>query len=116
MDQKPQDVLQNLSGSGELRQAGRHLARVFYHLRVRQIAGAAETAGDRPSNFEITGEVTVSQDEPMQAQVLNRMETGEMLILHLADGRQLEVHAAKSAGFSAAYQITGASPAGFRSP
>ena len=78
--------------------AGRHLAKVFYYLEVRQAgpgpAPAADAAGQTAA-WDITGEVTVSQDEPMQAQVNSSLRSGEVFTLVLADGRRLEVRASQ---------------------
>lgn len=107
-------TLETPSGSGELRIAGVHLAKVFYHLQVRQ----ASVVGERTTNPlddepTITGEVTVSQDEPMQAQVLRRVGSGELLTLYLADGRHLDVYATKSDAISDTFRIRPGGPAGF---
>jgi hypothetical protein len=103
-------------GSGELRRAGAHLAKVFYHLQVRQETIAdGLTAGPKvkPGQLDIAGEVTVSQDEPMQTQVSKGMNSGDLLTLHLADGRRLDVYATKGDAFSDAYGIVPAGPTGF---
>jgi arginine/lysine/ornithine decarboxylase len=117
---KPQThkVLESLSGSGVLHKAGKHLAKVFYHLQVRQITSIDETTSTSTGatgTIEIVGEVTVSQDEPNQAQVQTGMSSGEKLALHLADGRRLDVHAAKADALTGTYQVVGDSPAVFRS-
>lgn len=106
---KTYQTLESLSGYGVLKLANAHLAKVFYHLLVRQ----ASPAGDATRQLEITGEVNVSQDEPMQTQVLRRVGSGEVLTLHLADGRQVDVIAAKGNPLSDAYQIVGQNPANF---
>jgi hypothetical protein len=116
MSNKTYKTLETPSGSGELRAGGAHLANVFYHLQVRQeimVGQSAARQADTPALLEIAGEVTVSQDEPMQAQVSRRVGSGELLTLHLADGRQLEVHATKGEVFSDAYRIVPAGSAGF---
>jgi len=67
-----------------------------------------------PGLLDIAGEVTISQDEPMQTQVARRVGSGELLTLHLDDGRRLDVYATKGDEFSDAYRIVPASsPAGF---
>lgn len=108
-------TVESLSGSGELRVAGAHLAKVFYHLRVHRANPAEDPAvglaGDVGGGWDITGEVTISQDEPMQAQVMRRMGSGEALTLHLGDGRQLEVYAAPAEAVSGVYRIVPVSPA-----
>lgn len=111
-------TLETPSGSGELRIAGAHLAKVFYHLQVRQeIVDGEATAGagqaDKLNGLTITGEVTVSQDEPMQAQVLRRVGSGELLTLHLADGRRLDVYATKSDAISDVFRIRPGGSTGF---
>lgn len=113
---KTYKTLKSFSGSGELRAAGAHLAKAFYHLQVRQeiidgepAAGQAEGTGVP----DIVGEVTVSLDEPMQAQVLRRVGSGELLTLHLTDGRRLDVYATKAAAPSEAYDIVPSNSAGF---
>jgi len=105
---KTYKTLETPSGSGELRVAGAHLAKVFYHLKVRQEIMVGEPATDQAEGLgplEIAGEVTVSLDEPMQTQVLGRVGSGELLTLHLADGRHLEVTATKADALSDAYRI-----------
>jgi hypothetical protein len=116
MSSKTYKTIEISSGNGELRQAGAHLAKVFYHLQVRQETTVGESAPgqeDRPAMLDIAGEVTVSQDEPMQAQVLSRVGSGELLTLYLADGRRLDVYATKGDAFSGAFRIVPGSPAGF---
>lgn len=105
-------TIETPSGSGELRIAGAHLAKVFYHLQVRQEIVVGESAA-QPGGLTITGEVTVSQDEPMQSQVLRRVGSGELLTLHLADGRRIDVHASKSDSVSDAFRIVPGSSTGF---
>ncbi len=108
-------TIETPSGSGELRVAGTHLAKVFYHLQVRQaiVVGELTAGAGQPDGLTITGEVTVSQDEPMQAQVLRRVGSGELLTLHLADGRRLDVYATKSDSVSDAFRIVPGGPTGF---
>jgi len=116
MSSKTYKTIETPSGSGELRVAGAHRARVFYHLQVRQAVVAGEAAADQAdlsSRLDIAGEVTISQDEPMQAQVLHRVGSGELLTLYLAEGRRLDVYATKGEAFSDAYRIVPGSPAGF---
>jgi hypothetical protein len=118
MKQQTHKVIESLSGSGVLHKAGKHLAKVFYHLQVRQITSIDETTGASagvPGTIEIAGEVTVSQDEPNQVQVQTGMNAGEMLTLHLADGRQLDVHATKGDALTGTYRIVCDNPAVFRS-
>ena len=113
---KTYKTLETPSGSGELRAAGAHLAKVFYYLQVRQeiIDGEPTTnQTDTPGQPDIVGEVTVSLDEPMQAQVLRRVGSGELLTLHLTDGRRLDVYATKVEASSDAYRIVPSSSAGF---
>jgi hypothetical protein len=115
MSRKTYKTIETPSGSGELRKAGAHLAKVFYHLQVRQETIVGELAAgqeDRPGRLDIAGEVTVSQDEPMQAQVLKGMNSGDLLTLYLADGRRLDVYATKGDAFSDAYRIVPGGPAG----
>jgi hypothetical protein len=112
MINKTYKTLETPSGSGELRVAGAHLAKVFYHLQVRQEIVGGEAA-DMARGLDISGEVTVSQDEPMQTQVLRRVGSGERLTLHLADGRRLDVYATKGEGFSDAFRIVPAESTGF---
>jgi len=109
-------TLETPSGSGELRAANAHVAKVFYHLKVRQeiVEPAAGQAGG-PGVLDITGEVTISQDEPMQSQVARRVGSGELLTLHLNDGRRLDVYATKGEPYTDAYRIVAANPAGFTS-
>jgi hypothetical protein len=115
---KTYKTLETPSGSGELRKAGKHLAKVFYHLQVQQEMTADESvagAEKAPGIFEVAGEVTVSQDEPNQAQVVNSLNSGELLTLHLADGRQLDVYATQGDRLTGTYRIVSGSPAGFTS-
>jgi len=112
---KTYKTLETVSGSGELRAAGAHVAKVFYHLKVRQEVLNGEPALPHDNPLDITGEVTISQDEPMQAQVARRVGSGERLTLHLNDGRRLDVFATKGTLLSDAYRIVPASPAGFTS-
>ncbi len=109
-------TLETPSGSGELRAANTHIALVFYHLKVRQeiiepVAGQAAA----PAVLDIAGEVTISQDEPMQSQVARRVSSGELMTLHLNDGRRLNVYASKGETYSDAYNIVAAPPVGFSS-
>jgi hypothetical protein len=116
MSNKTYKTIESPSGSGELRKAGAHLAKVFYHLNVRQEIGANGTLtppADGPMALEITGEVTVSQDEPMQARVSKEMNSGDLLTLYLADGRQLEVYASKGDTYSDSYRISQRGLTGF---
>lgn len=113
---KTYKTLETPSGSGELRAAGLHLAKVFYHLKVRQEIIVGEPAGGQADGLgplEINGEVTVSLDEPMQTQVLGRVGSGELLTLHLTDGRRLDVTATKEDMLSDAYRIVPSNSAGF---
>ena len=105
-------TIETPSGSGELRVAGAHLAKVFYHLQVRQETVVGESVA-APGGLTITGEVTVSQDEPMQTQVLRRVGSGELLTLYLADGRRLDVYATKSDAVSDAFRIVPGGSTGF---
>ena len=101
-------IIETLGGIGELRKAGAHLAKVFYRLQVRQEISAGEVTVDKVEAvgiLEITGEVSISQDEPMQSQVMKSMNSGELLTLHLADGRRLEVYTAQGDAFTGAYGI-----------
>jgi hypothetical protein len=99
-------LVESPSGIGELRRAGKRLAKVFYYLEVRREAGAA-------GPVDISGELTVSQDEPMQASIVSGLRSGEVLSLVLDDGRQLEFHATQGSPMEKQYHITGANPAGF---
>lgn len=101
-------IIETPGGIGELRKAGVHLAKVFYRLQVRQEISAGEVAAGKEEAagiLEITGEVSISQDEPMQNQVMKGMNSGELLTLHLVDGRRLEVYAAQGDAFTGAYRI-----------
>ena len=116
MSSKTYKTIETPGGIGELRKSGAHLAKVFYRLQVRQeiIAGEPGTANQESYGVpEIVGEVSVSQDEPMQSQVSKSMSAGELLTLILADGRRLDVYATKGDEFSDAYRIVAASSAGF---
>lgn len=118
MSNQPYQTIETPSGSGVLRVAGAHLAKVFYHLQVRQEIAASEAASapaDTPRRVSIVGEVTVSQDEPMQAQVLRRVGSGELLTLHLADGRRLDICATKRDTASDVFRIVPVGPNGFTS-
>ncbi len=113
---KTYKMIETPGGIGELRKAGAHLAKVFYRLQVRQEISAGDSArgqAEPPSVLEITGEVSISQDEPMQSQVMKSMNSGDLLTLHLADGRRLEVYANKGDTFTGAYQIVPGSAHGF---
>ena len=116
MSEKSYQTLETPGGIGEIRKAGVHLAKVFYRLIVRREIIAGESADGHPEAYglpEITGEVTVSQDEPMQSQVLKSMSSGELLTLYLADGRQLDIQATKGDGFSDAFRIIANDSTGF---
>ena len=116
MTMKTYKTLETPSGSGELRVAGAHLAKVFYHLKVRQEIIVGEPATGQAGGIgplEITGEVTVSLDEPMQTEVLRRVGSGELLTLNLNDGRRLDVTASKVEALSDAYRIVPSSSVGF---
>src|SRR3990172_6083043 len=63
MSRKTYKTIETPSGSGEIRKAGARLAKVFYHLQVRQETIVGELAAgqeDRPGRLDIAGEVTVS--------------------------------------------------------
>ena len=116
MNNRTYKTIETPSGSGVLRIAGAHLAKVFYHLQVSQeiVAGeAAPAQADPPARPSIIGEVTVSQDEPMQSQVLRRVGSGELLTLYLADGRRLDVCATKRDTVSDVFRIVPVGPNGF---
>lgn len=111
-------TIEKPSGSGVLRVGSAHLAKVFYHLQVRQeiVADEATLApADSPARVSIIGELTVSLDEPMQPQVLRRVGSGELLTLHLADGRRLDVCATKRDATSDVFRIVPVGPNGFMS-
>ncbi len=106
------------SGSGELRKAGAHLANVFYYLEVRQgLPPDAAAAGpaEAPGRLDISGEVSISQDEPNQPQILKSLLSGEVLTLHLADGRRVEVQASAGDAFSGGYKVVATGHTGFLS-
>ena len=63
MSRKTYKTIETPSGSAEIRKAGARLAKVFYHLQVRQETIVGELAAgqeDRPGRLDIAGEVTVS--------------------------------------------------------
>src|SRR3989304_5030035 len=63
MSKKTYKTIETPSGSGEIRKAGAHLAKVFYHLQVRQETIVGELAAgqeDRPGRLGIGGGGTVS--------------------------------------------------------
>jgi hypothetical protein len=103
MNKKTYKTIESPGGIGELRKAGARVAKVFYRLKVRkEITGSnPETLGEA----EISGELTVSQDEPMQSQVLRSVAAGDLLTLTLSDGRQINIHVSKTNEFSDAFQI-----------
>ncbi len=105
------ETIETPSGSGELRRAGEHLANVFFYLEVRSeghpgatAAGSAET----PGPLDITGTVSISQDEPNQPSIAKIMLSGDVLVLHLGDGRCLEVRATPGDAFSGDFHIVAA--------
>jgi len=105
---KTYKTIETPGGIGELRKVGAHLAKVFYRLQVRQEISPGDSAAGKeepPGSLEITGEISISQDEPMQSQVMSGMNSGELLTLYLADGRRLEVYAAKGDVFTGTYRI-----------
>lgn len=99
-------LVESPSGVGELLRAGKRLAKVFYYLEVRREAGAT-------APVEVSGELTVSQDEPMQPSIVSGLRSGEVLTLVLDDGRQLEFKATPGSLMEKQYRIAGANPAGF---
>ena len=99
-------LVESPSGIGELRRGGKRLAKVFYYLEVRREAGAA-------GPVEVSGELTVSQDEPMQASIVSGLHSGELLTLVLGDGRQLEFQASQGSPMEKQYHIAGTNPTGF---
>jgi hypothetical protein len=109
-------IIETPGGIGELRIAGAHLAKVFYRLQVRQAIGAGDAAAGQEApagSLEISGELSISQDEPMQSQVTRKMNAGELLTLHLADGRRIEVYTAQGDAMTGAYRVTPGGSRGF---
>ncbi len=116
MSRKTYRVIESPTGVGELRKAGEHLAGVSYRLQVRQEFMISESVSGQeeiPGIQEISGEVTVTEAERMQVQVLRSMSSGELLTLHLSDGRRLNVYATKGDPLSGTYRVVPGSPAGF---
>ena len=115
MSGKTYKTTETPGGIGEVRKAGVHVAKVFYRLTVRREIIPGEAAGAKESYGapEISGEVSVSQDEPNQSQVLKSMGSGELLTLHLEDGRRLDIHATKGEGYSDAFRIVASDATGF---
>jgi len=96
-------------GIGQITKAGKRLAKVFYRLQIQQ-----EVIPGDPATYglpEIGGDVSVSQDEPMQSQVMKSLSTGELLTLHLEDGRQLDVFATRTSEFSDSFRVVQANGA-----
>jgi hypothetical protein len=110
MSGKTYKTIETPGGIGEIRKGGAHVAKVFYRLIVKKeiLTGAAGGLGE----LEIEGEVSVSQDEPMQSQVARNMSTGDLMTLHLEDGRKLDIRATTN-GSSDAYKIVPDNAAGF---
>ena len=116
MSRKSYKVIESPNGVGELRKAGEHLAGVSYRLQVRQEFNISESVSGQaeiPGMLEISGEVTVIEAERMQAHVLQGMNSGELLTLHLSDGRRLDVYAPKGDPLSGTYLVVPGSPSGF---
>ncbi len=110
MDGKMYKTIETPGGIGEVRKGAAHIAKVFYRLTVRrEINAGGEAALGAP---EIIGELSVSQDEPMQSQVARNMRAGDLLTLHLADGRRLDIRATTD-GSSDAYRIVPDNANGF---
>jgi hypothetical protein len=109
MGEKTYKTIETPGGIGQITKAGKRLAKVFYRLQIRQevIPGAPTTYGAS----EISGEMTVSQDEPMQSQVMKSLSTGEPLTLNLEDGRRLDVFVTRTSEFSDAFRVVPANGA-----
>jgi hypothetical protein len=103
MSGKTYKTIETPGGIGEIRKAGTRVAKVFYRLQVRKelLSSNPDTYGE----VEIGGEITVSQDEPMQSQVLRSVAAGDLLTLTLSDGRQVNFRVSKTSEFSDAFQI-----------
>jgi len=71
-----------LTGAGEVLKAGKHVCKVQYKLQQRET-----TSG----HVGISGEVVVDEGERRAVNVLNTMQSGELLTLRLDDNRSLEV-------------------------
>ncbi len=112
MNRRTSKVIERPVGTGEICKAGEHVAGVLYRLEVRQeilISESLNGQQELPGQLEISGEVTVSEAERMQAQVMQIMNSGSLLTLHLSDGRTLDIYAPSADPISGTYRVTGGS-------
>jgi hypothetical protein len=110
MNGKTYKTLETPGGIGEVRKGSTHIAKVFYRLIARQEILAGETAG--LGGLEISGDVSVSQDEPMQSQVARLMNAGDTLVLYLEDGRHFDIRLTQGASPDT-YRVVQGSSGGF---
>src|SRR4026207_821967 len=103
MSVQPKPASQSLSGIGHLLRAGKPLAKIFYNLDLRPA----------PDGYEVEGDLSVSQDTSMRAQVLSWLDSDEILTLVLGDGRKLEVHTTRGDKFQGKFHIVAHNPPGF---
>ena len=106
MSAQPKPASEALSGIGHLLRAGKPLAKIFYNLDLRHAA----------DGYEIEGDLSVSQDTSMRAQVLSVLDSDEILTLVLGDGRKLEVHTTRGDRFEGKFHIVAHNPPGFIAP
>ena len=117
MSPQTYETIEAPSGSGELRKAGLHLANVFFYLEVRPAGDRPGTTAAAPAEtqelWDISGTVSISQDEPNQPKIAKIMLSGDVLMLHLGDGRRLGVRATPGDAFSGDYHVAATGRAGF---
>ena len=106
MSVQPKPASESLSGIGHLLRAGKPLAKIFYNLDLRPAV----------DGYEVEGDLSVSQDTSMRAQMLSVLDSDEILTLVLGDGRKLEVHTTRGDKFEGKFHIVAHNPPGFIAP
>jgi hypothetical protein len=106
-------IIETPSGNGEISKAGEHIAYVLYRLQVKQEFLIVEWGGDKreeaPSGIQdISGEITLSNAEERK-HMLDTFRSNQALILHLADGRRLQIIASPSDSSYMAYHVLSSS-------
>lgn len=100
-------IIENATGIGEVLMAGQHLCKVHYQLQHREDSQTGQA--------EISGQVTVDETERMSVQVLNAMQSGQVVTLLLADNHSIQVSFTRGDALSGIYRAVNSSPEGFKS-
>jgi hypothetical protein len=81
-------------GKGRILRNGNPFAECDYHLLVEQELHVSETLTNSikiPGQFIYSGEVAIEQKDLLQPGVLEGMQSGQIFILQLEDGKTLKV-------------------------